>query len=115
MATNSMADERSPFRALTRLEAFADEARLLESLLAEWPMSYAEGRAAALASLHQLRQATSADATSRAGDLWFRSLVRFGESGWDMRFVHLALEGRDVLRGTLEPEAAGRVERTEQP
>ena len=110
-----MADERSPFRALTRLEAFADEARLLESLLAEWPMSYAEGRAAALACLHQLRCVAPVDSALRAGDLWFRSLVRVGESGWDMRFVHLALEGRDVLRGTLEPEAAGRLERTERP
>lgn len=95
------ADEDTDFQAIASLEPFRDDESLVTALLEDWGDSYGEGREQVLRRLAELRSLAPDQDCRRAGETFFRSLVRLGESSTDMRFVHLAIEGRDILHGIL--------------
>ena len=101
-----MADERPPFPVLARLGALADEERLLESLVAEWPMNYADGRAAALACLHQLRCVAPVGSALRAGDRRKETIVDRIYEGLDPSLRRMAQES--VLAHLVKLQEEGR-------
>jgi hypothetical protein len=58
---------------------------------------YLAGRDLLLGRLRAFRAGKDAETVRPIAQAIYRSLIAFGEEAWDMRFVHLTVECRDVL------------------
>lgn len=70
---------------------------ILNVLLQDWPDSYEAGRRALLSRLAVYRAGQSQASLMKAADSVYRALVSFGEEIAEMRWIHLAVECRDML------------------
>ena len=70
---------------------------ILDVLLQDWPDSYEAGRRALLSRLALYREGQSQASLMKAAENVYRALVGFGEEIAEMRWIHLAVECRDML------------------
>jgi hypothetical protein len=70
---------------------------ILSVLLEDWPDTYEAGRRALLSRLAFYRAGQSQALLMKAADHVYRALVGFGEELAEMRWIHLAVECRDML------------------
>jgi len=83
--------------ALAALPQMDDPDDVLDVLLNGWEDDFLEGRAILLRRMRAFRAHQSVEARRRVAQVIYRELIAFGEEGWEMRFVHLAVESRDTL------------------
>ena len=91
-----------PATALTRAQTtdiavLDDVDAILDALLQDWPDSYEEGRRALLSRLAFYRASASEAQLKKVAENAYRALVGFGEEIAEMRWIHLAVECRDML------------------
>jgi hypothetical protein len=89
--------------ALLALPALADADAVFTVIFHGWQDSYGDGRRRLLRRVRRLRDERRPAATGEVADTLHRTLRAYGESVGDMRFVHLAIECRDMLLLALDP------------
>lgn len=82
---------------VTGMLRYDSDANVSDIVFTGWTGTYEEGRQAALERMWDLRGLVPAGKRQEVAQRVFRLLVTVGEESGDMRFVHLAVETRDVL------------------
>ena len=84
--------------ALSDLALLTDDEAVLDVLLEGWSDDYRMGRRHLLERLHAFKSQQDGTPLDESAERAYESLIRFGEDLADMRWVHLAVECRDVLK-----------------
>jgi hypothetical protein len=86
----------SPRALAATLQQGSDD-EVLEAIFEGWEGTYGEGRGLLMGRVGDLRDQLGAPERSAAAHRLYRLFVTVGEEMGDMRFVHLAVESRDLL------------------
>jgi hypothetical protein len=83
--------------SIALLASADDEDTMLAILLNGWSDDYQQGRKHLLGRLRAYRTMPDAATLDKIAECVYRVLIRFGEEIAEMRWVHLAVECRDML------------------
>ena len=92
-----MLEQQTAVASLDSPAVRSDPDAVLSVLLDGWDDDYDDGRKLLLGRLHVYRATHSGRSLSATAQVIYDTLIAFGEELADMRWVHLAVECRDVL------------------